>query len=166
MSEQRFSRRDFFRATRKTPTPEVVRPPWTTPVSLGNCISCADCAAACPENIIAIGSDGLPFVSFDETGCTFCGECATACSKDVFQTSQTAWQTVLSVSDSCLLARDVTCQICTDFCDTDALRFDLGKRPVGGLRLDPDACTGCGFCVGACPAQAITLSPQMTEVAA
>ena len=166
MGEHHFSRRDFFRATPKPKLPATVRPPWTTPETLGNCISCGDCAVACSENIIAMGADDLPFVRLDDTGCTFCGDCANACSKDVFRVSAPAWQAALSISENCLLARDVTCQICTDFCDTDALQFDLGKRPVGGLRLDPDTCTGCGFCVGACPAQAISLSPRETEMAA
>ncbi|WP_246407902.1 4Fe-4S dicluster domain-containing protein [Microvirga lupini] len=46
---------------------------------------------------------------------------------------------------------------CRDACPTGAVRFDLalgGARP----RIISDACTGCGDCFQACPANAIELS--------
>ena len=65
------------------------------------------------------------------------------------------------ISDRCLLKAGVTCQLCTDQCDSRALRFDLRIRPSGAIRIDQNACTGCGACVAPCPASAIDMiNPQ------
>ncbi len=159
MSATNINRRDLFRGTLQ-PAVGVNRPPWVSQASLVRCDSCEECVAACPEDILSLDSRGHPVVDFSNTGCTFCGDCANACPQDVFgSTSEPAWQAQLSVSQNCLLESGVSCQVCTDFCDYDALSFDLSCRPVGALKVEQDNCTGCGMCVGACPVTAISVEP-------
>ncbi|WP_299844993.1 ferredoxin-type protein NapF [uncultured Roseovarius sp.] len=156
------NRRNFLRGASQ-PALAVQRPPWVRQDALTNCTSCNDCVSACPENILKLDDAGLPMVDFSDTGCTFCGDCAASCTQGVFDAqSEPAWQNSLTVSGDCLLASGVSCQLCTDFCDSEALVFDLSQRPVGALRVDHDSCTGCGMCIGACPVTAITLAP-LTE---
>jgi ferredoxin-type protein NapF len=61
------------------------------------------------------------------------------------------------ISPSCFALRGVACMSCRDACAAGAVRFELalgGARP----RIVADACTGCGDCLQACPADAITLA--------
>lgn len=142
-------------------------PPWVSAKALSHCTSCAECVAACPEEIISISRSGYPSVDFSHTGCTFCGACADACPEDVFGSTQDpAWDAEVRVSDDCLLKSGVSCQLCTDFCDAEALQFDLSIRPSGGLVIQLQDCTGCGMCVGACPTNAISVQPIQSRVAA
>ncbi len=46
---------------------------------------------------------------------------------------------------------------CVRACPAGALERD---EALGTLRLRPEACNGCGACVGACPFGAVTLHPQ------
>ncbi|MEO3416655.1 ferredoxin-type protein NapF [Roseovarius sp. CAU 1744] len=160
------NRREFLRGRpRSDPSPH--RPPWVSAQSLLQCTSCNACVSACPESILALDGAGMPKVDFSNTGCTFCGDCATACTESVFDHErEPAWRVSLTISDGCLLTSGVSCQLCTDFCDTDALALDLSQRPVGALRIDQSRCTGCGMCIGACPVTAITLTPQTEREAA
>lgn len=55
-------------------------------------------------------------------------------------------------------AQNVVCRSCGDVCDVAAIRF---SPRVGGAACPAvlDAhCTGCGECISACPANAITLT--------
>lgn len=163
MTTSAISRRDLFRGAALKPEPDN-RPPWVGREALSQCTSCSDCASACPENILRLDDKGLPKIEFSETGCTFCGDCAEACSEGVFGEPTTSpWQVQLDISDKCLLQAGVTCQVCTDFCDTEALCFDLSQRPVGALLVDQGTCTGCGECVGACPVTAISVTTTATK---
>jgi ferredoxin-type protein NapF len=103
-------------------------------------------------------------IDFMSGACTFCGACAAACNEHVFNdVTDTPWTLVVNVSDECLLPRGVSCQSCTDACDVRALRFDLRQRPLGALRLDSTACTGCGACIGTCPVNALSLAETATQ---
>lgn len=166
MTSQSINRRDFFRGAQKSRVETVLRPPWVDAAGLAACNSCGDCVADCPEEILKFDKDGLPYVDFTSTGCTFCGLCAAACKEGVFgDTEKPGWEANrIAVSDGCLLASGVTCQLCTDFCDHEALTFDMSKRPVGALRIDAELCVACGSCVGACPVNAISVVPKVTEV--
>ena len=57
------------------------------------------------------------------------------------------------------MSAGVVCQICRDVCPEEgAIRFELAYRNAPQPRVEPDACTGCGACVGTCPAAAITVA--------
>ncbi|WP_162933089.1 ferredoxin-type protein NapF [Roseovarius sp. EL26] len=166
MSTTDINRRDLFRGALR-PVKGVNLPPWVSPTSLARCDGCNDCVTACPEDILKLDDRGHPVVDFSNTGCTFCGDCANACPQDVFlHTSEPAWEVQLVVSDKCLLENGISCQLCTDFCDYDALSFDLSCRPVGALKVEQDSCTGCGMCIGACPVAALSLKPTGKRKAA
>ncbi|WP_425038635.1 ferredoxin-type protein NapF [Primorskyibacter sp. S187A] len=139
---------------------DVQRPPWSNEASIrAECTSCGDCLRACPEAILIPGPARTPSVDFSRGECTFCGACAEACHEGVFApTDMQPWDLVAQIGPSCLLASHVSCRLCTDFCETDALRFDLRAGGVGALRVEAEACTGCGACVSTCPVAALTLT--------
>lgn len=65
-----------------------------------------------------------------------------------------------TIGEGCLARAGVHCQSCGDRCPESAIRF----RPrLGGPPL-PDVgaglCTGCGDCLAACPAEAVTLEAR------
>jgi len=157
-SDTPLSRRDFLRGGSKAQVrAPVFRPPWTDDARvLAQCSACGDCLRACPQNILYADRNGRPAVSFRERECTFCGACADACPEPVFDIRRARpWPVKVSVSGACLLMSGVTCQSCTDACDASALRFDMRVRPSGAIRIDPDACTGCGACIAVCPVSAV-----------
>lgn len=153
------SRRNFLKGRREPDKPMVVRPPWSDEQSiLGHCTGCGECISACPEKILFVDQNSMPTVSFDAGECTFCGACADACEEPVFDISRAEpWALKVSVLESCLLKSGITCQLCTDVCDADALRFNMRVRPSGAIELDVDACTGCGACIAPCPVSAIAV---------
>jgi ferredoxin-type protein NapF len=143
------------------------RPPWSSETRIrAGCDSCGACLKACPEAILIPGPAGTPVVDFSRGGCIFCGDCARACpeAETVFAPlSEAPWAEqggrIAEVGAGCMLQLGIACQLCTDSCETEALRIDLSVRPVGRIRLDAQACSGCGFCLQSCPAGAITLIP-------
>ncbi|WP_052003113.1 4Fe-4S binding protein [Microvirga sp. BSC39] len=64
---------------------------------------------------------------------------------------------VAVIGQSCFTFQGIACMSCRDACPTGAVRFELA---VGGARprIIADACTGCGDCSQACPANAMSLS--------
>ncbi len=64
---------------------------------------------------------------------------------------------VAVIGRSCFALRGIACMSCRDACPTGAVRFELA---IGGVRprISTDACTGCGDCSRACPADAIRVS--------
>ena len=60
-----------------------------------------------------------------------------------------------AVSADCLALQGVTCMVCRDACPEDAIRF---HPRLGGLfvpEIDAVACARCGYCLSACPAEAL-----------
>ena len=161
------SRRNLLRGhmppTREIP-PWRPRPPWTRRTALQDaCTGCGRCAEACPESIIALAEDGLPYLNFALGECTFCGECAAACPEPVFapahERAPPAFHHVAEIGADCFAAHGIVCQSCGDACPEGAIRFTprIGAPPLP--RLDPLACTGCGACVAACPGEVIACRP-------
>lgn len=157
------TRRDFLRSRVSVPLPEF-RPPWSDEATIqAACTGCGDCITACPQNILELDGNKRVRVALRGSECTFCGACADACAEPVFDLDHSPpWPVVAEISGNCLMVAGISCQLCTDICEPRALRLDLGVRPVGAIRLDTAACTGCGACLSLCPSDAITLSdPRM-----
>jgi len=165
------SRREFLTAFRKpldrikerSGKEEVllVRPPYGSSESLfqSECPACESkaCVASCDEKIIVIGAEGSPILNFSKSGCTFCEECANACEADVLslENSETSEKTnaMFRIStEGCVAHHGVICFSCKEPCIDDAILFNGMFNPV----IDEDRCTGCGFCMGRCPTQAIS----------
>lgn len=139
------------------------RPPWSTESRIRDaCTSCKKCIDACPEAILRAGPAGTPVVDFLTGACTFCAACAEACPEPVFDLQSDPWPLIAEVQPSCLLHAGVSCRSCTDACAAAALRFDVRGGGVGRIRVDADACTGCGACAGMCPVGAIAFVDRKT----
>ena len=137
------------------------RPPWATAVFEDACTRCGACLDACPEGILVIGDGGFPEVDITQGSgeCTFCRECVKACPEPAFDDpdSTSPWDWVARIGAGCLAKNGIVCQTCGDVCDYDAIPFapEESGPPVPWLKTD--ACTGCGACVAACPAQVISI---------
>ncbi|MGJ3258922.1 MAG: ferredoxin-type protein NapF [Rhodospirillales bacterium] len=151
--------------------PDPIRPPWTDESRIADaCTRCDMCIEACPERVLIHGQGGFP--AFDPnagTGaCTFCGVCATTCPEDVFDTAKSRpWDLTIQIaSDDCLAIAGVHCATCSDVCDDNAIRMPprIGGPPHP--EINADRCTGCGACVGACPADAVSLVHDTSREAA
>ena len=164
------SRRDFFTTLkkplqqRKESAPLVVRPPYGLDESLfqNGCVSCERkaCVASCDEEIIFIQEDGTPNLTFVKSGCTFCEDCANACEPNILSlenvhTSEELNATFVISTEGCVAHNGVICFSCKEPCIDDAILFNGMFNPV----IDMDKCTGCGFCVGRCPTDAIKHTP-------
>ena len=163
------SRRDLLNAFKKplVQTKEVshlvVRPPYGSNESLfqSECVACESkaCVASCDEQIIVIQEDGTPRLDFSKSGCTFCEDCASVCEPNVLSlenghTSEHINATFRISIEGCVAHHGVICFSCKEPCIDDAILFNGMFNPV----IDMDKCTGCGFCLGRCPTQAIDFS--------
>jgi len=151
---------------RRTP----IRPPWAIAEAAlrRTCTGCGTCVGACPERILRRARGGAPVLDFARGACTFCGACVVACPEGALARKDGAapWNRVAAIGSACLERRGIACRACEERCARDAIRF----RPAPGGRtvaaIDDAACTGCGACVGACPAEAITIDPPAARVSA
>ena len=135
-------------------------PPWhRTRLQVEVCSRCDGlCAQACDEEIIAFhpaahALAGLPYLSLEDSGCTFCGDCREACPMELEDPAELLVGVAQLDAARCLSHNGVICQSCRSVCSAGALRFDARFRP----EVDTDRCTGCGFCLGVCPEQALSV---------
>ena len=155
------SRRALFTKPIQSSDSKIL-PPWSGSIELftKNCTQCKECVRACPQNIIKIGDNGFPEVTFSQSGCDFCQKCAAACKdKPIDPLSNVpAWSHKATINQKCLNNQNIFCQSCTDECEPQALRFlYTAEKPSGFVAINPDDCTGCGFCNTSCPADAIVM---------
>jgi len=164
----KLDRRGFFRRVTGGATP--LRPPGAggEAAFAGACDGCGACVGACPQAILVPGAGRLPVVDLSSNPCTFCGACIRACPTSALA-GPPEWALRARIGPACLEAQGIACRVCETACDAAALRF----RPMPGGRArvtaDPDRCTGCGACLGVCPAGAIAVAPpepQTEETAA
>jgi ferredoxin-type protein NapF len=113
------------------------------------------------------GDGGYPEVDFRHGECTFCGNCATTCRDGALRRADTAapWSIKAEIGTNCLALNQVECRVCGEQCATGAIRFRLRAGRVATPVLDPRSCNGCGGCVAACPAVAITVAEPAVTVA-
>ncbi len=162
------SRRGFLSAKILREDDIFVRPPGSPVHGFSDaCTKCGECVEACPENVITFDPAGFPVFNPSDNPCTFCGNCARACptsALDVERLSEWPWRATFH-SASCLSMNGVSCRICQDNCEQNAIRFTLQTGGRAAPSLDDTACNGCGACQALCPADAINLedltSPQM-----
>ncbi|MCP1200507.1 ferredoxin-type protein NapF [Notoacmeibacter sp. MSK16QG-6] len=130
--------------------------PWTDPERIfERCTGCGACSKACPEGIVATGRGGHPFIVFT-SACTFCGACARSCDEDVFDLQRNSPVNARAhIDDSCFEPRGINCRACEDACPELALRARPQRGGTTRIEVNAEACTGCGACVSACPAQAV-----------
>ena len=175
------SRRDFLTAFRKPLKSQeevlILRPPYASSESLFEsvCVNCESkaCVASCDEQIIVLGEDGTPTLSFLKSGCTFCEACAIACAAtqnevNVLSLENTQTSEILNAkfkisTTACVAHNGVICFSCKEPCIDDAILFNGMFNPI----IDLDKCTACGFCLSRCPTIAIdfTLIPINKRVA-
>lgn len=125
------------------------------------CASCEKqtCVNSCPEGIIKRSEKEPPKLDFSLRGCTMCGDCAASCEQKVFDAAYAAKIGAVIEIDaaSCLAWHDTICKSCFDPCLDKAIDF-LGLFYPS---INPKKCTACGFCVGVCPANAITIKRSL-----
>jgi len=113
------------------------------------------------------GSGGFPEAVFAHRACTFCGDCLRACPRGALHrpapAAANAWLHTVAFGTACLSMHGVVCRVCGEVCEPRAIGFRLqtGGRAQPGL--EPDRCTGCGACIAACPAGAVTVQHDSAE---
>jgi ferredoxin-type protein NapF len=140
---------------------EQLRPPWSRREEefTDRCTRCGDCIVVCGTDVIVPGHAGYPIVDFMQGQCTFCGKCREVCQSDCFEPLQVRapWRLEAAIDKSCIELSGVTCRVCQDVCERDAIAF----RPLLGGRskasVMSERCTGCGACVGTCPVHAVSV---------
>lgn len=147
-----------FSDTSEQKSETILRPPYNDDESLFHkqCHECdGKCATVCEVEIIKIGQDKTPYLSFEKSGCTFCDDCAAACEFGVLSLeSKKNVAALINISlSSCLAWNDTMCFSCKDPCLDNAIVFQGLFKPV----IDDSKCTACGFCISRCPTSAITI---------
>ena len=138
--------------------------PWLAGrLSPATCTACSQpCVPACPESIVTLhpaehSLAGLAYLDFGAGPCTFCQRCVEVCPEapaDPFRGRALA--PVAVDSSRCLAALGVVCVICVARCPERA----LAGGASGHIGVNSDACTGCGACIPACPADALAVPAQ------
>ena len=140
---------------------KMISPPWA--INLSACSQCGDCVSACPEKILNFDlSIEQPVVDFNQGECSFCQQCAAACPEPVFiltdeRSTNNAWDLQVKVTDGCLLTKRIYCRSCGDNCPERAIHYTTGFHNKSTLTIDPEACTGCGACIGSCPTESLQI---------
>ncbi|WP_072679948.1 ferredoxin-type protein NapF [Arcobacter sp. LA11] len=145
-------------AREESKSQSLIRPPYFKDESdfHKECINCdGKCSNFCEEHIIVIGEDKTPFLDFTNSGCTYCDECANACEYEVLNLEDKKQINAKISIDiiKCLSWNQTMCFSCKDPCLDDAIEFLGMFRP----EIIDDKCTACGFCIKACPTQAIDI---------
>ncbi|HEX5513428.1 MAG TPA: ferredoxin-type protein NapF [Gammaproteobacteria bacterium] len=159
------SRRSFLRGHSSRREQPSIRPPWAKPeiAFTTSCSRCDSCIQACPEGILSRDGGGYPKVDFSRGECTFCRACVEACEQPVFNTATSTppWAHIAAVGNGCFGQQGVYCRSCGESCEAGAIRFAFSSRSVPIPTIDASLCTGCGACVAACPAAAISVVPAV-----
>jgi ferredoxin-type protein NapF len=151
-------RRSFFRRVKSSPFKSFVYPPYyKKKEDFLKCYECEskDCLAACEEEIIEI-QNGYPTLNFQKNGCTFCDECAKACKFNVLSLENKKEKInaeMIINPNKCIAWNQTICFSCQEACEEYAIIYKGMFNPV----IDLEKCTGCGFCVGVCPTNAIEI---------
>lgn len=138
----------------------IIRPPYYENESdfHKNCINCdGKCSSFCEEHIIKIAEDKTPYLDFSSSGCSYCDECANSCDEFNVLSIESKKQINVNISIDviqCLSWNKTMCFSCKDPCLDDAIKFLGMFRP----EIKTNKCTSCGFCIKACPTNAIKIT--------
>ena len=137
----------------------IIRPPYYNDILDFDkeCQNCdGKCATLCQEQIIIIGEDKTPRLTFAKSGCTYCDDCATACEPDVLKVEyKKNIDAGIRINEStCMSWNAVMCFSCKDPCLENAIDFQAMFMPT----INQDKCTSCGFCISRCPSVAIDIT--------
>jgi len=140
------------------PKRSILRPPYNQDESLFHnaCHECnALCAKVCEEDIIVIMDNKTPQLNLLKSGCTYCDKCADACEPNVLtlEDRHDINAKITIDKNKCMSWHNVMCFSCKEPCLDDAIIFKSLFQPL----IVADKCTACGFCIGRCPSDAITL---------
>jgi len=165
------TRRRFIRGRNIADAPPI-RPPWSLAEQqfLSRCTRCGDCVGACGEKIVVLDNRGLPEINFGLGACTFCGECANACTPGALRRpgpdeTTPPWSLDIRFGVGCLERQRITCRVCGEGCEQEAISFRPGASNGTAPRLDHDRCNGCGACLWLCPVNAVTIEPRRSGAA-
>ncbi|NPA88475.1 MAG: ferredoxin-type protein NapF [Epsilonproteobacteria bacterium] len=153
------NRRNLFRRVKNSPFKSFIYPPYfEKKEDFLKCMECEtkDCLTACEEKIIKIENE-MPVLDFSNSGCTFCDACAQTCPHGVLkiENKKEKIADIILIPNKCLAWNQTICFSCQDICEENAIIYNGMFNPV----IDMEKCTGCGFCVGVCPTDAIEYKP-------
>lgn len=152
------SRRQFLRG--RWQHDDVIRPPWATARFTDQCRRCGLCVEQCQTNLLINGSGGFPEADFSQAHCTFCGQCVAACEHGTLSSDQQKpWTVVAQINNLCLALNRIHCRTCEEFCEPQAINFQLRPGGLAEPTINSELCTGCGECFGTCPARAMEMKP-------
>ncbi len=152
----RLSRRGFLRGKR-TPV-DVIRPPGSSSEEqfTDQCQRCGDCVNVCETGVLVKGDAGFPEMNFNKAGCSFCHQCISTCEHQALNIRhQLTVQP--EINTQCLATNRVHCRTCQEFCEVEAIAFQLAAGGIALPQIDSNLCTGCGECVSGCPVNAIKM---------
>lgn len=102
-------------------------------------------------------------IVFDQNKCSGCRLCEVVCSEFHEEEINPALSRIIIVKNEEIGEdRPVICEQCDNApcsaaCPVDAISYNV---KTGAWIVDKETCTGCGFCVDACPFNAIHLHPK------
>ncbi|MEN8257318.1 MAG: ferredoxin-type protein NapF [Thermodesulfobacteriota bacterium] len=151
------SKREFLQNGR----PSLIRPPWALPEDgfVASCTKCDLCLAACSPKIIDHDMVGYPKVNFSKGECSFCRQCLEKCPTQALtgELDTPPWSLKVEILSSCLVLQGTSCRSCGEYCPRGAISFQPAESGRSEVLIDQNNCTGCGACLGVCPAQCIRI---------
>lgn len=149
-----------------------IRPPGAKDDTdfLARCVRCGKCLEACPYESIRMVKDsldpssGTPCISVREKACRMCEDlpcvkaCPTGALRDCEEREDIRMGIAVINEKTCLSYKGMRCEVCYRACPLldRAIAIDYRMREgddrhsVFAPVIDPEVCTGCGWCVERC----------------